>query len=428
MDSGDTTETYHEDSSFDYTVVDGNSFFDFSLDEVEERQGELEPFLLHRNDAQAPIAVQPPLAPPLGTVIALPALRIQAKEFALTFPQTDVVPEEALRRILASVELQAVGIEMCLVVQEAHTIVVESTHLHIWILLGRALRVRNHQFFDFIADKHGNYQRVRSRSKWLNYLMKAPLAASHYPADLDLIDYMSSLDSKKSSKSTVISQAIKRGTRNIHVLVDQEPGFVMMNQHKVRDFINLCNDFDAVNVVHILFPIVFPADLLPLSESSNEIYQWVKESVCEPFTRAKVHLRIIGDSGIHKTHLFTLLSSFFHVWHAPYDDLQWMERFDDRHHELVLFDEYKSQYPIRKLNEFCDGSGYGCPQRNQLPFIHTIYTPCLMATNYSWIEAYPKALGQDAIALRTVSRRWKEVTVPFGEDLLVLCLWLETYL
>lgn len=424
MSSADSSDGFY---SHDRSSLEEDFFgsFELSTEEVDDISEELLPFLLERPQpmpAQPPV---PPLPPPEGAVNPLNAFRIQGKEFALTYPQCDVLPSVALARILEKVELQELGVTICVVVQEAHTLVLDTVHLHIWLLLDRPLRVLNHQFFDFIADKHGNYQAVRSRVKWLGYVLKAPLLLAQYPAELDLNDYFMSLEAKKSSKSCVISQAIKRGRRNIHVLSDSEPAFVMMNQTKVRDFITLCNDQDAIALVHVPFPIVYPADLPPLSESCNEIYQWVKECVLEPFSRDQVHLRIVGDPGIHKTHFFTLLSSFFHVWHAPYDDGKWMERFDDTRHQVVLFDEYKSQYRIRKLNEFCDGAGYGCPQRNALPFVHNLYTPCIMASNYSWINAYPKALGQDFIALRSVQRRWKEVTFPPGETLLPLCTFLE---
>ncbi len=386
------------------------------------------PFLLERaHHTPVILRVEVPL-PPVGTCSPLNAFRIQCKEFALTFPRTDTLPSVALARIMGKAELATLGVTMCVVVQEAHTLVLNTVHLHVWLFLDSPLRVMDHAFFDFIADKHGNYQAVRSRFKWLTYITKSPLHLAQFPDDFNLPDYIATLSAKRSSKSFIVSASIKSGRRDIYAISDAEPAFVMMHLRKVRDFINLCNDQDVVTVELVPFPLVYPADLPLLFACNEEIYQWVKESVVEDFNHPKLHLRIVGESGIHKTHFLTLLARFFHVWHAPYDDGIWMERFDDRLHQVVLLDEYKNQWKIRKINEFTDGAGYGCPQRNGLPFVHNVRVPCIMCTNYSWVDAYPKALGQDAMALSTCERRWKEVTIPHGQSLLSLCTLLESML
>jgi hypothetical protein len=92
-----------------------------------------------------------------------------AKTYFLTFPKiTQPISNESVIALLNKTfpdELKSI-----LVTRELHA---DGTpHFHIYMEFKKKKQLRLHNFFDFIFNKHGNYQSVRKRKDVINYIAK----------------------------------------------------------------------------------------------------------------------------------------------------------------------------------------------------------------------------------------------------------------
>lgn len=398
--------------------------FDSSLSEENEISSEEAlPRLLTRNQnvwpsSQVVLAVSPP---PEGTTIPL-ANRWQAKDFAITIPQTEVTPACALERIQQHPALEELGLKFVFVAQEEHANV-HQHHLHLYIALETQLRTSDHTFFNFIANKQANVQRVRSSLKWLRYVNKGRGEKASSPG-FNIVTYLCALKSKTSSAFTLVADEIIHGKRDIREITNDHSGFVLQNLSKVVKFIDMISRSEVALVQRPEFPGVIPLNILDtLTADEIAIFDWVHVSSLI-FTRQSQHLRLSGDSGVGKTRLLRVLSKFFYTYAVPFNDKGWYDNFTGDH-AFLLFDEFKSQMKIQFMNAFVDGSGVPLSRRAIDPINHDTVIPCIMMTNYSWIDAYPNALSS-AVLLQTVERRWMSLNIPSGQTILTLCSWLES--
>lgn len=376
-----------------------------------------------------PIEEPPELVPALtdlpGTT-PLSATRVQGKLFALTFPQCDVSPAVALAAIIAKPEVAACGIERLVVSQENKD---GHIHLHISIALSRSLRysVNMAHWWDFVCGKHGNYQRTREEWKWVRYIIKDGLLnVKCHPDSFDPTLFVEAASKKQSYNKVIIAKKIVDGERDITQLVKSHAAFVMMNSAKVRSFISICDDADSAttdSLAELVIPIPDVIATRFFNEYEVDVYNWLCSVKSGTFSHAVQHLRIVGSTGIGKTRLQSAVASYLRVYQVPYDG-RWMDDFTGNH-DLCVFDEFRSQWTIQRMNSFVDGAGVKLSRRGMAPFSHKRRLPCLMLTNYSWIESYPTALGTNADLLATVTRRWRDLVIPHPNTLLHLCSYLE---
>jgi hypothetical protein len=92
-----------------------------------------------------------------------------AKKYFLTFPKvTQPVTNESVIALLNKSfpdELKSL-----LVARELHE---DGTpHFHIYLEFKKKKQIRSYSFFDFIFNKHGNYQTVRFKKAVINYISK----------------------------------------------------------------------------------------------------------------------------------------------------------------------------------------------------------------------------------------------------------------
>lgn len=76
--------------------------------------------------------------------------QLQAKNWFLTFPQTEVTKEQASERLKNHPKLKQIGIKGFLIAQEKHKD--NNHHLHIGLWLNKQLKTANKKFFDFVCE------------------------------------------------------------------------------------------------------------------------------------------------------------------------------------------------------------------------------------------------------------------------------------
>ena len=95
-------------------------------------------------------------------------LRLQGICFLLTFPQTEVSKELAMERI--KTHPWTTPLEWAVVAQEKHAN--GDPHLHAVVKFEERFQTRKQDCFDFICQKHGNYQVSRSAKGSVQYVIK----------------------------------------------------------------------------------------------------------------------------------------------------------------------------------------------------------------------------------------------------------------
>jgi hypothetical protein len=96
------------------------------------------------------------------------SFRLAAKKVFLTFPSIDSNLD--FDSIFHNLESRFLNLSSVIIAKEAHQD--NSTHFHIFIEFQNKLDTRDPNFFDFIFNKHGNYQAVKNFKQTLNYITK----------------------------------------------------------------------------------------------------------------------------------------------------------------------------------------------------------------------------------------------------------------
>lgn len=100
-------------------------------------------------------------------VVLIMVFRVDAKNFAITFPATATLPfdKQQLLDHLSSIT----GVIYTLVCKELHETGVP--HFHALVTFGRRKNVRDPRFFDYMGA-HANVQAVRNLGQWIDYVKK----------------------------------------------------------------------------------------------------------------------------------------------------------------------------------------------------------------------------------------------------------------
>lgn len=350
--------------------------------------------------------------------------RVQNKKFALTYPQCDCFPQLALETIISREEVQKLGVECCVVAQEEHKD--GNKHLHVFLILSSPFRYQKGEgtTWDFVTGQHGNYQQMRDPAAWLKYVIKGGNYVT-YPEDFDPQSFIASRKKKTSYKAEVVAKQIMKGERNISVLLEEFPGFMLVNQRKVVDLINLCEDLDSQNKPTLSFPDVVEVD--ELSAKEIVVLKWFVAVQRGDFNEEYFpHLRIQGPTGIGKTRLTHMLMSWLKLYSVVYET-NWWDMFSEDACDILVFDEYKSQKPINFINRLADGYNVPLPRRGVRPYVLKTRVPLLILTNFSWEESYPNVYQNTPVAIEAAQRRFNTVVFEGEENLFKLIELLQKW-
>ena len=173
--------------------------------------------------------------------------RMNAKGFFLTFPQCTVSKEIVLERLTAS--MLKPKLDWAVIAQESHQS--GDLHLHLGLFFNVKLNIRKADYFDFLAEKHGNLQTMKSVKGTLNYLRKedkTPLIYGEPPV------YSGEV---KVAKAQKIALMVRSGS-SLDEVEAEEPGYFMLNMRKIIDYQSFClNSFQRKSLKPMQFPLVY---------------------------------------------------------------------------------------------------------------------------------------------------------------------------
>lgn len=335
-----------------------------------------------------------------GVIMSRPGKPLDCIKFFLTYPRCDVLPENALKKILCRDSFSQ-SVKQCVVSTEDHK---DGTpHLHIFLVFHQRLRdITTSDFFDFITGQHGNYLKMRKPPHCLQYVIKSGNYVSS--PGFDALQFISNGLNKKGTSSTMIAHAIQSGERDMETIIKINPGFVMLQHQKVESFITLIDRLEYQKEELLSYVNVESAGL---SLYLDHIHQWIAKIPTRGIgNRTFQHLRIEGSTGIGKSTLFFELQRFFRIYYVVYNS-DWMDNWDDLSYDLVVFDEFVSQKALWWINTFSDGMSFQAKRRGKSPITHKVKTPCVILSNCTWDEGYHQAAAKDSVTLEATKRRFQ---------------------
>ncbi len=350
-----------------------------------------------------------------GSAVPIVTTRVQLVQFALTFPQCEMPPSVAMGNIVAHFKKLAVSISYCVVAREPHKD--GKHHLHVGLKLTGKLRYTDVGgiYWDFVANQHGNYQRMKWPTAWIGYCIKGGCYVSS--PGFDPVIFCSATSKKRSYVSEAVAKEIIQGDKDIGQLCQEYPGFMIMQLRKVEQFEQFMIQERQKKRKLLELPLLLGGSFTIYSEQTQQIYEWFLTISQGKFTHKVKHLRIEGPTAIGKTSLIAAIGRYFRIYSMPLDE-DFYCAFKDDAYDIVVFDEYRADKTLTFLNRFCDGSYHPLKRKGISTYLHTRRIPCIMLTNYSWENAYTKA--KDSNSFPATIRRWDVVLYDEHADLLNL--------
>lgn len=222
-------------------------------------------------------------------------------------------------------------------------------HLHIAVEFEAKFSTRDHSFANFICGSQGNYQAMKNMRKCLEYVIKDGDYCAHG------IDPVAVVKKRTGSLSSWVASEIIGG-RSIYSLMEDEPGFIMMNRKRIQDF-----DVWARRKRSLQLPGI--SEVINLSETlpAMRIADWIRQHLVAvngvlPSMSFKARQMFIhGPPNLGKTSLVMNLMKHLRVYHIPSTE-DFYDFYDDDDYDLAVLDEFGGQKPTYWLNEWLQGS------------------------------------------------------------------------
>lgn len=320
---------------------------------------------------------------------------LQGKRFFLTFPQCPVAPELAQERLK---EKYGDSLKWYLLAQELHQD--GEKHLHIGLEMKETFRTKRSDVFDFIGEKHGNYQTMKNMRKCVEYITKGGVFLA-CGIDVDAVK-------KKQNGATLsVAQAVVNG-KSLEELNQEFPGFVMMNKRKIEDYISWIQRQNLKKQKQIWNE--FPAgDIMDMDNiSDRQIAIWLNENIRKPRKFKQKNLYIWGPPNMGKSSLITRLSQYLSIYVIPRDE-DFYDGFENDVFDLAVLDEAKSTKTMQWLNQWLDGQVMTLRQKGK-QYVKTQNIPTIILSNYKIEDNYKKLYEKNELGPLITRLMFVEVT------------------
>lgn len=319
--------------------------------------------------------------------------RLNAQNLFLTFPQCNLTKEQA------GINLQSKHqVEWAVIVQETHQD--GNPHLHIALRLKKKANFKDPRVFDHVGEKHGNYQGINSVQKTLAYIRKfdkTPLEIGSPPQPKE---------AKERISDGIALRLLKK--EKLEVIIEDHPGFVMMNLKKLQDFQNYALiQTMKTTIPEWKIPRWIPMALNP-DPNTKILLNWCEKNIRIPYPRAhrKPQLYIWGKTEMGKTRFTQLVTTNLRVYYYPDED--WFDSYDDDAYDIVVMNEARltPKHDISTLLQFVEGCHMSLKRRGTCPIIKKKNLPMIFCSNYP-----PEDLMKDHVQREAFNSRLLIVNV-----------------
>lgn len=295
--------------------------------------------------------------------------QLRAKRFILTFPQNSTSKETVLERLLLKFPEE---VENAIVAQEKHSD--GEPHLHCLISF-KERKCLPMNGFDFLADKHGNYQPVHSFVKSVEYVTKDKDYVSHN------IDPVAFLD-KKTPKSEKIAKLCQEG-KTLSEIDEEHSGFVLNNKRKIQEYIQFQKEKKQREI--------------PVEPREYIIDEFFTLKIGTPLPFRSKQLYLYGEPGIGKTTLIRKLCEKHRGFCIPTNND--FQHYDDDLYDFAFIDEFKGQLTVQFLNQFLDGQRLPLNTKGSTT-IKNKNIPVIILSNHNLCNVYKSETYIDSLVDR----------------------------
>ncbi len=273
-------------------------------------------------------------------------------------------------------------------------------HFHVALQTMKRVRTGNPLYFDFMADKHGDYQKMKGSVRdAVKYVTKG---GDYFEWGMNV---KACLEHRGAQTSTKIMGMIAKG-KALGELLEEYSGFMLSNKRKAEEWIAWHSDNKRRCRV-IDWPGLKSCALWPdgMCDCEELIMKWVEDNLFKPRVFKQKQLFVWGPANVGKTHLCNELAKYCRTYLMPHEDFY--DLYEDGKYDLVILDEFKATKTVQFLNEFLQGSAMSLRKKGTQAEKND-NLPVIVLSNYSLEECY---CNVDNAKLDTLKCRFLEVYV-----------------
>lgn len=336
---------------------------------------------------------------------------LSGSKFLLTFAQCQTPKEEVVERIRD----QHPDAIAYIVARELHAD--GQPHLHVYLAFEEPRKIKDYAYFNTLVHPHkqANLKSVRSPKGAQEYCKKGGDYLTHG---------VDALGKKRKPPSTtetyirsVVDGEISRDEGLAQYLgvrarcgsaIDRELDIQLRAKAKRQ---RAASSHEAVNVI--------PSHL---SVPNGRVARWLNENIRKPRAPRQAQLWIKAGPGAGKTTFVDQVLPYLYpglsIYSLPYDG-EWQDDYEDGCYDLIIADEYRTQYRIQYLNRLADGSVTKLRRRAMKPVEKRDRLPMIVLSNYLPEEAYHKAADKGDPSIKALADRFRVVDYDTSETIRV---------
>jgi len=296
-------------------------------------------------------------------------VKLNAKNWFLTVPQTDMGKEEALRRLIdkfnGDPNKGSLLAKFIRVAHEKHKD--EGNHLHVYLSLDRPLQTRRMDYFDDIFGKHCNIKKVWSTEGAFNYVSKdgdfvdhgqipqecQPSNNRRRKRDPTTDDPSSDENPPKKGKWLMYAEFLTSGA-TIEDLRKKDPGFVMQHMKKIVEYVNYLRSIDQNEGPKLKLGSI---EYTGTDSNTKLVVEWIRANFLSgkrEHKQKQLYLfSLVGN--MRKTVFFQRLERFYRFyWMDP--TKHWADEYTDDYDAIILDEFNGPPWSVQFMNLLTQGS------------------------------------------------------------------------
>ncbi len=326
--------------------------------------------------------------------------QIQGKKFFLTFPQCTQSKELTLTRIL----FKYPKLKWVIVAHEKGK-EGKNPHLHVVFWLDQIVIYTDPRMWDFVAQKHGNYQVAKNIVRVVKYVTKENDYVTH---GIDVPTWLKSHVTKNGASFELVAKLMQEGV-TLEALDELHPGMVARNLQKLEKYSQFLQS-KARKAAAAELEVWKSLDIGAMDLDFREVGLWLNKNLNGSLRPMKMkQLWLWGSTNLGKTTLVTRLMKTHRIYWVPME-VNHLDDYSDEDYDLIVLDEFKAQKSITWMNEFVQGTPK-LVYRRYRSYLKTKNLPVIVLSNYSVEGAYSKVNMFNPERLNSIKGRFNVINL-----------------
>lgn len=200
----------------------------------------------------------------------------------------------------------------------------------------------------------------------------------------------------KEKVGNLVATSLLEGS-SLRKLVDDHPGYCLLNKRKIEDFEGLCKRIQLDKAKSKwLGGFRFENCLNPIH---NHVAGWLENNIKKARAFKQSQLCVSAPKNMNKTSLVNMLEEYLRIYYVPTLE-QFYDFYNDEDYDLIVFDEFTgNQHNLQWLNMFLQGSPVSIRKKGS-QYLKVKNLPCLLLTNFPIEILYPDSYQRELFLAR----------------------------